>query len=96
MQEGRPIAFLSQALKGQALHLSTHEKELLSLVTAVQKWRPYLLGRCFKVKTDQQSLKFLLEQQVRIVSQQRWISMLLGYDFVIEYKWAKENRVADA
>jgi hypothetical protein len=51
MQEGRPIAFLSQAVKGQALHLSTYEKELFSLVTAVQKWRPYLLGRSFKVKT---------------------------------------------
>lgn len=35
MQEGRHIAFLSQALKGQALYLSTYEKELLSLVTAV-------------------------------------------------------------
>lgn len=61
MQEGQPIAFLSQTLKGQALFLSTYEKELLSLVTAVQKWRPYLLGQSFKVKTDQQSLKFLLE-----------------------------------
>jgi len=52
MQEGHPIAYFSQALKGQALHLSTYEKELFSLVTAVQRWRPYLLGRPFKVKTD--------------------------------------------
>jgi hypothetical protein len=96
MQEGRPIAFFSQALKGQALFLSTYEKELLSLVTAVQKWRPYLLGQSFKVKTDQQSLKFLLEQKVGTISQQKWLSKLLGYDFVIEYKKGKENRVADA
>jgi hypothetical protein len=96
MQEGRPIAFLSQALKGQALHLSTYEKKLFSLVSVVQKWRPYLLGRSFKVKTDQQSLKFLLEQRVGTISQQRWLSKLLGYDFVIEYKQGKENKVADA
>jgi len=96
MQEDRPIAFLSQALKGRALHLSTYEKELFSLVTAVQKWRPYLLGRSFKVKTDQQSLKFLLEQRVGTISQQKWLSKLLGYDFVIEYKRGKENKVADA
>jgi hypothetical protein len=32
MQEGRPIAFLSQALKGKAVHMSTYEKELFILV----------------------------------------------------------------
>jgi hypothetical protein len=96
MQDGRPITFFSQALKGRALFLSTYEKELLSLVSAVQKWRPYLLGQPFVVKTDHQSLKFLLEQQAATPSQQRWISKLLGYDFIIEYKQGRENRVADA
>jgi hypothetical protein len=58
MQDKRPIAYLSKALKGKALHMSTYEKELFSLVTTIQKWRPYLLGHSFVVKTDQQSLKF--------------------------------------
>jgi len=31
MQEGHPIAFFSQALKGLALLLSTYENELLPL-----------------------------------------------------------------
>lgn len=44
MQPRHPIYFLSKALKGKALLLFTYEKELLALVTAVQKWRPYLLG----------------------------------------------------
>lgn len=48
------------------------------------------------MKTDQQSLKFLLEQRIGYVSQQHWLSKLLDYDFVIEYKRRKENRVADA
>jgi hypothetical protein len=61
MQANCPIAFLSQALKGKALHMSTYEKELFALVTAVHKWRPYLLGQSFVIRTDQQSLKFLLE-----------------------------------
>lgn len=38
MQEGQPLGFLSQALKGKALFLSTYE-ELLALVLAIQKWR---------------------------------------------------------
>jgi hypothetical protein len=64
MQGGRPISYFSKSLKGRELSLSTYEKEFLALVTAVQKWRPYLLGQAFKVKMDQQSLKYLLEQWV--------------------------------
>jgi hypothetical protein len=52
MQEGKHIAYLSKALKGRALLMSTYEKELFALVTAIQKCRPYLLGQIFMVKTD--------------------------------------------
>lgn len=96
MQDAHPIAFLSKALKGHALLLSTYEKKLLSLVTAVQKWFPYLLGHSFIVRTDHKALKFLLEQQVGTVAQQRWLSKLFGYDFVIEFKKGRDNSVADA
>ena len=61
MQEGRPISFFSKGLKGRELTLSTYEKEFLALISAIQKWRPYLLGQAFKIKTDHQSLKYLLE-----------------------------------
>lgn len=61
MQEGQPIAYFSKALKGKALLLSTYERELLALVSAVQKWRSYLLKQSFKIKIDQPTLKFLLE-----------------------------------
>jgi hypothetical protein len=64
MQGDRPISYFNKNLKGRELSLSTYEKEFLAQVTAVQKWRPYLLGQAFKVKMDQQSLKYLLDQQV--------------------------------
>uniref|UniRef100_A0A7N2KR02 Uncharacterized protein n=1 Tax=Quercus lobata TaxID=97700 RepID=A0A7N2KR02_QUELO len=96
MQQGRPIAFYSQPLKGKSAHLSTYEKELLALVTAVRKWRPYLFGKPFVIKTDHQSLKYLLEQRIGTPMQQRWITKLLGYSFLIDYKKGKENVVADA
>lgn len=35
MQGGKPIAYMSKALKGRTLHLSTYEKELLAVVTTV-------------------------------------------------------------
>lgn len=61
IQNQRPIAFLSQAHKDKNLPLSTYEKELLALVIAVTKWRPYLLGNAFVIKIDHHSLKYLLE-----------------------------------
>jgi hypothetical protein len=39
MQSHRPIAYFSQALHGRNLALSTYDKEMLALVTTVQKWR---------------------------------------------------------
>ena len=96
MQDQRLVAFHSQLLKGKALHLSTYEKELLALVTAVYKWRPHLLGRPFVIKKDQQRLKYILEQWIATPAQQKWLAKLLGYLFVVEYKKGCENRVADA
>ena len=65
-------------------------------MVAVKKWRPYLLGRPFVIKTDHQSLKYLLEQKIGTPAQQKWITKLLGYAFIVEYKHGKENVVADA
>ena len=96
MQNHMPLAFHSQALKGRSLLLSTYEKELLALVTAMKKWRTYLVGRPFVIKTDQQSLKFLLEQRIGTPAQQKWFTKLLGYSFIVEYKKGKENKAANA
>ena len=63
-----PIAFHSQALKGSALALSTYEKEFLTLITVVKKWRPYLVGKAFVIKTDQ------TKSQVSITSENRYNS----------------------
>lgn len=57
MQEWRPFAYLSQGLKGKSLFLSTYEKELLDLVMAIRKWRHYIFGQTFKVRTYLHALK---------------------------------------
>lgn len=64
MQEGRPLSYPSMGLEGMSIHLSTYEKELMALVVAVQKWNQYLLGRRFRIRTDHQSLKFLLDHRL--------------------------------
>ena len=95
-QQGKPIAFFNEALKVAALVLSTYEKEMLTIVKAILKWRPYLLNQPFTVKTYHKSLKFLMEQRITTPAQARWLPKLLGYDYVIEYKRGLENQGADA
>ena len=48
------------------------------------------------MRTDHQSLKFLLEQRIASPAQQKWLVKLLGYAFVVEYKKGVENNVAVA
>jgi hypothetical protein len=58
--------------------------------------RHYLIGRHFKVKTDNDSLKYFLEQRIFSEEQQKWVTNMLGYDFEIIYKKGKKNVVVDA
>jgi hypothetical protein len=96
MQEGRPLAFESRPLKGKDLHKPIYEKEMMAILHALKKWRPYLIGRHFKVKTDHDSLKYFLEQRLSSEEQQKWVTKILGYDSEIVYKKGKQNVVADA
>lgn len=96
MQEERPVAYFSEALKSSSLSLSTCEKEMLAIVKAIRKWRPYLLGKPFIVRTDQKSLKLLLEQRITTPVQARWLPKIMGYDYVIQYKKGEDNQGADA
>lgn len=96
MQEGHPLAYISRHLKGKQLHLSIYEKELLAVVFAVQKWRHYLLHGHFIIRTDQRSLKYLLEQRLNTPIQQQWLPKLLEFDYEIQYRQWKDNVAADA
>lgn len=51
-QDKRPIAFLSQASIR-----SVYKRELLAIVMAITKWKHYLTGNEFVIKTDQRSLR---------------------------------------
>ncbi|KAL0556065.1 hypothetical protein IC582_004570 [Cucumis melo] len=96
IQSRRPIAYYSHTLALRDRARPVYERELMAIVLASQRWRPYLFGGKFLVKTDQKSLKFLPEQRVIQPQYQKWIAKLLGYSFDVVYKPGFENRATDA
>ncbi|XP_042035152.1 uncharacterized protein LOC121781486 [Salvia splendens] len=96
LQDNHPIAFFSRKLGPRHRVASTYHKELYAIVEAVQKWRQYLLGREFIIRSDQKSLKELLQQIVQTLDQQLYVRKLMGYKFIIEYKKGSTNRAANA
>ena len=96
MQDGRPLAYTSNALSPSHQNKSTYDKEMLAIVRAATRCRPYLIGRRFQIKTDHKSLKYFLERKISSPKQQKWVTKLLGFDYEITYKKGKENVLADA
>ena len=68
----------------------------MALALAVQHWCSYLLGKQFKVFSDQKILRYLLQQRISTPDQQNWVAKLLGYNFEICYRPSKENQAVDA
>ena len=86
MQEGHPICFTSHPINGVNLKNPIYEKEMLEILHALKQWIPHLIGIHFKVKTNDDSLKYFLQQRISSKEQQKWVTKMLGYDFEIIYK----------
>lgn len=75
---------------------STYARELYAITSAVAKFRHYLFGHQFIIRTDHASLKHLMGQAMQTPEQEACLPKLLGYQFSIEYKPGKHNQAADA
>lgn len=92
----RPIAYYSKLLGPRTQNKSIYEKELMSICLAIKKWKYYLMGRHFIVRTDQQSLCYLTQQREVDSEYHKWMTKLMGYSFSIQFKPGQANQVADA
>ncbi|GJW69235.1 reverse transcriptase domain-containing protein [Tanacetum coccineum] len=71
------------------------QKELLAVVYAFEKFRPYLVLSKSIVYTDHSALKYLLAKQDAKPRLLRWILLLQEFNVVIRDKKRAENLAAD-
>ena len=99
-QAGRPVAFFSRTLSKQEQRHPTIEKEAYAIVEAIRKWRHFLIGRHFRLITDQRSVSFMFDKhklgKIKNEKIARWRVELSPFSYDIEYRAGKQNVVADA
>lgn len=67
----------------------------MAILEALKRWRHYFLGNQLVIRTDQKSLKYMTSQRLVEGIQHKLLLKLLEFDYTIEYKKGKENKVAD-
>ena len=63
IQNHQPIAFESIKIKYYEHHYSIYDKEMLAILHTLTKFRQYLVGSRFKIKTYHNNLKYFLEKK---------------------------------
>ncbi|GKA74614.1 reverse transcriptase domain-containing protein [Tanacetum coccineum] len=91
----QPIHYASKTMTDAQAHYTTTEKELLAVVYAFEKFRPYLVLSKTIVYTDNSALKYLLSKQDAKPRLLRWILLLQEFDVIIRDKKGAENLAAD-
>jgi len=97
IQDGqeRVIAYSSQSLSAAQRRYCTTRKELLALVTFLNQFRFYLLGRFSVVRTDHNSLIWLMRFKNLEGQLARWLEAISQFDFRIVHRPGKNHRNAD-
>ena len=96
----RPVTFFSRTLQGPEVRHPSVEKEDQAIIESTRYWKHYLTGKHFSLKTDQQSVSNMFDQQhngkIKNVKIMRWRVELSCYSFDIAYRLGKENVPPDA
>ena len=90
-----PVCFYSRKLQSAEINYPTVEKELLSVVSSVAKFRKYLLDRSFTIFTDNAATAYLFKKNEPNSRLLGWCLALQEFDFIIKHIPGKTNVVAD-
>nr|GEY14373.1 reverse transcriptase domain-containing protein [Tanacetum cinerariifolium] len=91
----QPIHYASKTMTEAQIHYTTMKKEMLAVVYAFKKFRPYLVLSKSIVYMDHSAIKYLLSKQDAKPRLLRWVLLLQEFDIIIRDKKVTENLAAD-
>jgi hypothetical protein len=94
-QRDHLIAFASKQLTHAERNYTTTERECLSMIFSVKKYRHYLLMNPMVFYVDHMAIKFLVNKPNLSGRLARWVLLLSKFDYTVEYKPGKTQLQAD-
>ena len=90
----KAIYYASKTFNEAQENYSTTEKEMLAMVFACEKSRPYILGSHVIIHTDHAVIRYLMakKEAKRLI---RWVLLLQKFDLEIKDKKGSDNVIAD-
>ncbi|XP_055603795.1 uncharacterized protein LOC129752031 [Uranotaenia lowii] len=93
----RVVAYYSQKLSPAQQAYAASEKEGLAVLSAIDKFRPYIEATRFVVTTDASALTHIMRGKWRSSSRLcRWSIELQSYDLEIRHRRGRDNIIPDA
>jgi len=91
IQEGKPLAFVSEKIRDSRRKYSTYNKEFYAIVRYLEHWSHYLAASEFILHSDHEALKYIQGQHNLNSRHAKWVEFLQSFYFTIKHKFGKLN-----
>jgi hypothetical protein len=91
-----PVYYMSRKTTDAEKKYSSYELEVLAIIEALKKFRTYLLGIKFKIKTDCSAFTMTMKKKDLVTRVARWALLLEEFDYVLEHRPGNSMKHCDA